>query len=121
MNENKFYLEPSVIINTIADFMKMSPDEVISTDRHRLNIRAKHIAMYFMREFTPLSLKEIGWFYFNHKDHCTVIHAVKQVNNQQDIYTAYRNEIKQIEKILISHAKYDPQFEKYEKYETESV
>jgi len=39
------------------------------------------LAMYFVREYTNLSLKTIG-IYFGGRDHSTVVHACKWVEEQ---------------------------------------
>ena len=120
MKANRIYLKVPVIINLVADHLNVLPDEVISVRRNREFIKAKHIAMYFSHEFTPLSFAEIG-LHFNGKDHSTISHAIKSVRNQKEIYTSYRNEIDQIEKELERHAVYDRDFVRYESYDTDNT
>lgn len=49
----------------------------------------RHLAIYFIRENTNLSYREIG-AYFN-RDHATVIHAIKSVNNQVETDRYYKD------------------------------
>ena len=44
----------------------------------------RQICMYLARELTPLSLEEIGG-YFGGRDHTTVLHAVRTIQNQRSL------------------------------------
>jgi len=115
---NKVYLEPPVIINTIASYEKITPEQLICTERKREFIKAKHIAMYCFKQFTDFSLARIGMF-FNGKDHATVLYAIKSVSNQADVYKAYRTELNEILRKL--SLKVEDEYERYKSYETEKV
>ncbi|TRZ80533.1 hypothetical protein D4R86_04235 [bacterium] len=110
--------EPKLIINQVADYFNLLPENVICTERKREYIKAKHIAMYAFRTFTNLSLREIG-YNFNNKDHATVLHAIKSVNDQRSIYQKYRNELDNIMHIIEN--KIDFEFDKYRNYDTDKV
>jgi len=51
--------------------------------------------MYFCKEMTQHSLKTIG-LHFGGRDHSTVIHAVKTVEDQVDTDTQFRDAVDQI-------------------------
>lgn len=53
-------------------------DEICSSRRIEKITNARQIAMYIMREITPMSLPEIGK-QFNNRDHSTVHHAIERV------------------------------------------
>jgi len=110
--------ETKLIINQVADYFNLLPENVICTKRKHEYIKAKHIAMYAFREFTDLSLREIG-YNFNNKDHATVLHAIKSVNDQKDIYRNYRNDLEQI--MYIIKNKVDFEFDKYRNYDTDKI
>ena len=52
---------------------------MLSARRSRSLARPRQIAMYLAKQFTTNSLPEIGRK-FSNRDHTTVIHAVKKVN-----------------------------------------
>lgn len=57
-------------------------------------VMARHIAMYLIREFTPLNLSMIGR-YFN-RDHASVIHAVKKIKYEKEIYQDVQDILKRL-------------------------
>ncbi len=119
MKNNKVYLEADVIINTVANYFKLPVENVICTKRKREFIKAKHIAMYYFKQFTDMTLYKIGTF-FHDKDHATVLHAIKSVNNQKDVYLAYRNELNEVlKKLQIETNRLD--FGKYANYDTDAT
>ena len=110
--------EPKLIINQVADYFNLPPENVICTERKREYIKAKHIAMYAFRQFTDLSLREIG-YNFNNKDHSTVLHAIRSVNDQAGIYKDYRDDLNYI--MYIIENRIDIEFEKYRFYDTDKI
>jgi len=110
--------EPKLIINQVADYFNLPPENVICTERKKEYIKAKHIAMYAFRKFTDLSFRKIG-YYFNNKDHATVLHAIRSVNDQAGIYKNYRNELDYIMHIIENRI--DIEFEKYRFYDTDKI
>ena len=120
INGKDFYLEPEVIINTVASQLKLLPDQVKSIIRKKEWIKGKHIAMYCFRSYTKKSLAEIGLF-FNGKDHATVLHATKSVNNQMRFYRTYRNEVKEIMKNLKDRAEEAGDFKGLKNYDTDNA
>ncbi len=56
----------------------VSIDEICSSRRIEKITNARQIAMYIMREITPMSLPEIGK-QFGNRDHSTVHHAIERV------------------------------------------
>lgn len=62
----------------VADYYKISQNELISNRRSRNIARPRQIAMYLAKKLTTKSLPEIG-HKFGGKDHTTVIHSVKKI------------------------------------------
>jgi chromosomal replication initiation ATPase DnaA len=116
MNGNKVYLQPPVIKSLVASYFWMTPDEML-LDRSRKHIKAKHIAIFCSRKFTDLSLSKIGCEF--NVGHCDVLHAIKSVNNQADVYPIYRNELNMIISKLNNKA--DADFDRMRNYDTEKV
>lgn len=51
--------------------------------RKREVVVPRQVSMYLTKEFTNMSLKSIG-YHFGNRDHSTVIHAIKTVNDMMD-------------------------------------
>lgn len=68
------------IQKTVADYYRLKLIDMLSKKRTRNLTRPRQIAMSLAREITSMSLPEIGNA-FGGKDHSTVIHACKMVEN----------------------------------------
>jgi len=68
------------IQKTVADYYHIKMIELLSKKRTRNLTRPRQIAMALARDLTIMSLPEIGNS-FGGKDHSTVIHACKTINN----------------------------------------
>lgn len=74
--------EKSVPVETIkrrvAAFFDLSLEDIVSQRRHRAVARPRQIAMYFCKRLTRRSFPDIGQR-FGGRDHTTVMHAVKRI------------------------------------------
>ena len=68
------------IQKTVASFFQISMQDLLSPRRSRSLARPRQIAMYLAKKLTTKSLPDIGR-QFNNRDHTTVIHAVKTIEN----------------------------------------
>lgn len=68
------------IQKTVADYYRIKLIDMLSKKRTRNLTRPRQIAMSLAREITTMSLPEIGGA-FGGKDHSTVIHACKMIEN----------------------------------------
>jgi chromosomal replication initiator protein len=68
------------IQKTVADYYRIKLIELLSKKRTRNLTRPRQISMSLARELTSMSLPEIGKA-FGGKDHSTVIHACKTIEN----------------------------------------
>ena len=66
------------IQQTVAEYFKIRVSELLSKKRSREITRPRQLAMSFAKEFTNLSLPQIG-DKFGGRDHSTVIHACRKV------------------------------------------
>lgn len=71
------------IQKTVADFYKIKVADMFSKKRTRNLARPRQIAMTLAKEFTPLSLPEIGDA-FGGRDHTTVLHACRKIAELRD-------------------------------------
>ena len=78
---------PNDLIYTICKFHNIGVQKMADPIRKREIVQTRQIAMYFIRKRFSLSLKEIGK-YFGNRDHSTVIHGIKTVN---DLYKTDRS------------------------------
>jgi chromosomal replication initiator protein len=83
----------------IAEFFNIKVSDMHSIRRLRSLARPRQIAMYFAKKFTQKSLPDIGRS-FGGRDHATVIHAVKQIENFIKTDSKFADEINQLKKIL---------------------
>ena len=67
------------IINIVAAHFNLSIQEMLSHRRSRSLARPRQIAMYLSKQYTTNSLPDIGRK-FSDRDHTTVIHAVKKID-----------------------------------------
>ena len=62
----------------VADYFRISVDELCGTSRSRALVNARQVAMYLSRELTDMSLPQIGKG-FGGRDHTTVMHAERKI------------------------------------------
>jgi chromosomal replication initiator protein len=68
------------IQKNVAKYFNISQIELKSKKRNRIILLPRHIAMYLARRLTKVSLPDIGRD-FGGKDHTTVIHACRKIEN----------------------------------------
>ncbi|UNX54965.1 chromosomal replication initiator protein DnaA [Georgenia sp. TF02-10] len=74
-------ITPTLIMSQTAHYFSVSIDSLCSSDRSRVLVNARQIAMYLCRELTDLSLPKIGQL-FGGRDHTTVMHANRKIREQ---------------------------------------
>jgi chromosomal replication initiator protein len=83
----------------VCDYYKIPIDFIQGKTRKREIVQARQVSMYFSKSLTKSSLASIGT-HIGGKDHATVLHACKTVNNLIDTDKHFRNQINEIEKKL---------------------
>lgn len=76
-------LSVDLIQQVVCDYFNMDVSDIHSNTRKREIVQARQIAMYFSKNLTKSSLAAIG-SQIGGKDHATVLHACKTVNNLID-------------------------------------
>ena len=79
INDNKKSINVESIQNIVAVYFNLNIQEMLSPRRSRSLARPRQIAMYLAKKYTTNSLPEIGRK-FSNRDHTTVIHAVKKID-----------------------------------------
>jgi chromosomal replication initiator protein len=83
MEEAQQQLTIETIQKRVSDYFQLRPSDMVSKRRPNNIAIPRQIAMYLCRTLTKHSLKEIGES-FGGRDHGTVIHACKAVDNMID-------------------------------------
>ncbi len=87
------------IQKVVCDYFNIAVDLIQSRTRKREIVQARQVAMFFSKNLTKASLATIG-SQIGGKDHATVLHACKTVNNLIDTDKRFRLQIQEIEKKL---------------------
>jgi chromosomal replication initiator protein len=99
VKNSKRELSIEYISKVVCDYFSMPVDALQTKTRKREVVQARQIAMYFSKSLTKYSLASIG-AQIGSKDHATVLHACKTVNNLKDTDKNFRQFVEDIEKKL---------------------
>ncbi|MEM9061671.1 MAG: chromosomal replication initiator protein DnaA [Pseudomonadota bacterium] len=83
----------------VADYYSLRMNDLVSPRRARSVARPRQIAMFLCKSLTSKSLPEIGRG-FGGRDHTTVIHAVRKVEELRAIDTQIDEDIENLRRIL---------------------
>jgi chromosomal replication initiator protein len=91
---------PSVaaIQDAVCVVLHLSRDDLLSPSRVPEVTRARHLAMYLTRQLTGLSLANIARSF--QRDHSTVLHAIRRVDNELEPGSALHTTLLQARAIL---------------------
>jgi chromosomal replication initiator protein len=99
LSDNWKAAEKSVPVETIkkrvAAYFDLAVDDLISQRRHRAVARPRQIAMYFCKRLTRRSFPDIGQR-FGGRDHTTVMHAVKRIEELALTDSAFAAELAEV-------------------------
>ena len=70
------------IVRKVSDVSSVPEKEIIGKSRKMELVEARQISMYLCRDIMGTSLNNIG-VYFGGRDHTTVMHALKTINNKR--------------------------------------
>lgn len=78
------------ILDIVTEFYDVKLTELLSKKRHKSITTPRQVGMWLARKYTRFSLEEVGG-YFGGRDHTTVMHAIKTVDNKltQDAHFAH--------------------------------
>ncbi len=89
------------IAKTVCEYFDLPADALLTKTRKREIVQARQIAMYFSKNLTKHSLAAIG-SQIGDKDHATVLHACKTVNNLMETDKKFKAYLIEIEKKILS-------------------
>jgi chromosomal replication initiator protein len=88
------------IQNLVATYFNLNIQELLSPRRSRSLARPRQIAMYLAKQHTTNSLPDIGRK-FSNRDHTTVIHAVKKIDELIKKDNDIKNSVAELKKKLV--------------------
>ena len=88
------------IQNIVASYFNLNIQEMLSPRRSRSLARPRQIAMYLAKQYTTNSLPDIGRK-FSNRDHTTVIHAVKKIDELTKKDDGIRQSVIEIKKKIL--------------------
>lgn len=83
----------------VCDYFEIQVELMKSKTRKREIVQARQLAMYFSKILTKSSLAKIG-MHCGNKDHATVLHACKTINNLIETDKQFRGYVNDLEKKL---------------------
>ena len=96
-NERRITVEE--IQKKVAEYFNIRLNDMVSIRRSRIVARPRQVAMYLSKTHTPKSLPEIGRL-FGGRDHTTVMHAIKKVEQLCQLDSAFAEHIKTLKRSI---------------------
>jgi chromosomal replication initiator protein len=87
------------IQKVVCDYFNLPLETINSKTRKREIVQARQLAMFFSKKHTKSSLATIG-LHCGNKDHATVLHACRTVNNLVETDKRFRIYVEEIDKKL---------------------
>jgi chromosomal replication initiator protein len=85
------------IQKVVCDYFNLPLDVINSKTRKREIVQARQLAMFFSKKHTKSSLATIG-MHCGNKDHATVLHACRTVNNLVETDKQFRTYVEELDK-----------------------
>jgi len=96
--DNKI-ITPEKIQNTVSGYFNIDLKDIHSKSRKQEIAKARQIAMFLCKKYTNYSFAHIGSI-VGKRDHATVLHACRTVQDQIDIDKSFRTTMNDIENLL---------------------
>lgn len=85
-------ITPTLIINIVADHFGVKPDDITSKRRNSEFVLPRQLVMYLCRNLIDISLENIATI-LNKKDHTTVMHGCKRIENEIADNVDFKNKV----------------------------
>lgn len=95
-NDNR-EITVDLIKEMVAEHYNIPVDKLGSKTRKQDIALARHLSIYFSKEYTKNSLKSIGK-YFGGRDHSTILHSCKTIKDRMDTDVAFKDTVANLEK-----------------------
>ena len=93
------FVELSDVVGAVAEHFNIPEKSILSQNRSKEIMQARHVAIYLSKELTDHSLNEIG-LYMGRRTHATVLHSLTLMREQLEIDPVLRQQVHQIESVL---------------------
>ncbi len=87
------------VVGAVAEHFNIPEKSIVSQNRSKEIMQARHVAIYLSKELTDHSLNEIG-LYMGRRTHATVLHSITLMREQLEIDPVLRQQVHQIESVL---------------------
>lgn len=87
------------ISEVVCKHFNIKTELLQTASRKREIVQARQVAMYLSKQYTELSLAQIGSF-IGKKNHATVLHACRTVKDQLEVDKSFRDDLEEIVKTL---------------------
>ncbi len=94
-------ITPELIIEIVAEHFGVNPEDITSKKRNSEYVLPRQIFMYLCREMVNISLVSIAKI-LGKKDHTTILHGIKKVNEDLERNEELRNKVEIIKKKISS-------------------
>lgn len=91
-------IQPNIIELLVSEYYGHSLTVIRLKCRRREYVVTRQVMMYLMKRFSNMSLKDIGGRF--HRDHTTVIHAIRTVNALMETQEQFKKQICELERKL---------------------
>jgi chromosomal replication initiator protein len=93
---NQTHISIQNILDSVTVFYDIKLSDLLSKKRHKSIAIPRQVGMWLSRKHTRYSLEEIGG-YFGGRDHTTVMHAIKTVDQKMDENTDLLRDVRTLE------------------------
>ncbi len=88
------------IIDAVTSYYNVKLSDLQSKRRHKSITGPRQVCMWLARKWTRFSLEEIGG-YFGGRDHTTVMHSIRIIDQRMGQDVNYANEIRRIDESIV--------------------
>jgi chromosomal replication initiator protein len=89
------------IQNVVSSYFKINISEIHSKSRKREIVQARQVTMFLSKKYTDYSYSHIGNI-VGKRDHATVLHACKTIQDNLDVDKGFRVTMKDLETLLLN-------------------
>jgi chromosomal replication initiator protein len=94
-DEGRHEVSVPIIMAETATYFGLTIEDLTGSNRSRLLVTARQMAMYLTRELTDLSLPKIGQA-FGGRDHTTVMHATQKIRGLMRERRSIYNQVQEL-------------------------
>ncbi len=88
-----------LILETVCRYFNVSQEDVMGKTRKANVVMVRQLAMFLASRFTKLTMSKIG-MYIGGRNHATVLHSIKQIQNHLSTDTTFQQQVSEIEEDL---------------------